>query len=45
MHVEQMNRTQVIQELAQYAHTQHYHSLLTWGTAQLKALLVWYREA
>lgn len=42
--VHEMDRTEVILELARHAHPTWYHSLLEWRTEQLKALLVYYRE-
>ena len=44
MPIESMNRTEVIYELARYAHPTWYHRLLNWGTASLKSLLTYYRE-
>lgn len=44
MHVEMMKRQQVIEELAKHSHPQHFHALLEWSTAQLRGLLVYYRE-
>lgn len=42
--VESMSRFEVIQDLRYYAHPTWYHSLLSWSTPRLKALLVFYRE-
>lgn len=42
--VEQMNRMEVIDELRSQAHPTWFHSLLSWSTPRLKALLVFYRE-
>lgn len=39
-----MNRIQIINALAQYAHPEWYHSLLTWSTPALKLLLEWYEK-
>jgi hypothetical protein len=44
LYVEQMNRMQVIDELRSHAHPSWFHSLLSWNTPRLKALLVYYRE-
>lgn len=42
--VQQMNRTEVIKELAGFAHPSWFHSLLDWETPQLNALLTYYRS-
>lgn len=42
--IQDMNRPEVITELARWAHPSWYHSLLEWETPQLKALLTYYRE-
>ncbi|HOB90126.1 MAG TPA: hypothetical protein PKG74_02220 [Candidatus Colwellbacteria bacterium] len=42
--VETMRRFEVIQDLRYFAHPSFYHSLLSWSTPRLKALLVYYRE-
>lgn len=39
-----MNRTEVIFDLARFSHPTWYHSLLSWSTPRLKALLMFYRE-
>lgn len=39
-----MDRWQVIDELRSHAHPSWFHSLLSWNTPRLKALLVYYRE-
>ena len=41
--VSEMDRIQVIHELARYAHPTQYHSLLKWNTDSLKKLLSYYR--
>lgn len=41
---EEMKREQVIDELRYHAHPSRFHSLLSRSTAELKALLVFYRE-
>jgi hypothetical protein len=41
--INDMTRPEVIQELARYAHPQHYHGLLEWGTEQLRVLLAYYK--
>lgn len=38
-----MTRTEVIQELAQYAHPSYYHKLLDWSTQHLRVLLTYYK--
>jgi hypothetical protein len=42
--INDMTRPEVIQELARYAHPQHYHGLLKLGTEQLKSLLTYYQQ-
>lgn len=39
-----MNRTEIVQELAKYAHPEWYHRLLNWGTEQLRTLLDYYQH-
>lgn len=41
---QEMNRTELVYELARHAHPSWYHSLLDWPTHQLRALLAYYRE-
>lgn len=36
------SRTEIIYELAKYAHPEWYHDLLTWTTPQLRRLLAYY---
>lgn len=38
-----MNRPEIINELARHAHPTWYHSLLDWETHQLRELLAYYR--
>ena len=42
--VEQMDRIEVIEEIRSLATPTWFHSLLSWTTPRLKALLVFYRE-
>lgn len=44
MKTKEMNRPQIIWELARYAHPTWYHSLLEWPTEQLRGLLAYYRD-
>lgn len=41
--IHDMNRTEVIHELARHAHPTWYHSIISWSTRDLKALLNYYR--
>lgn len=38
-----MNRTQIIFELGKYCHPSWYHSILSWDTHWLRALLEYYQ--
>jgi hypothetical protein len=40
----EMNRTELVYELARHAHPSWYHSLLEWRTGQLRSLLAYYRS-
>ena len=44
-YIEEMTREQVINELRGQAHPQWFHSLLTWSTPHLKALLTYYKTS
>lgn len=43
MDIHTMTRFEIITELARHAHPSWYHSLTDWHTAQLAALLTYYR--
>lgn len=45
IYIEEMTREQVINELRGQAHPQWFHSLLTWSTPHLKALLTYYKTS
>jgi hypothetical protein len=42
--INKMRRQDVIFDLARYSHPDWYHSLLSWDTPWLKALLMYFRE-
>jgi hypothetical protein len=42
--IQEMSRQDILLELARHADPQWYQSLIEWDNAQLKALLMYYRE-
>lgn len=40
----ELNRMQIIFELAKYAHPDWYHNLLGWPTEALRGLLIYYEK-
>lgn len=42
--IQEMIRTEVLNDLRSYAHATWYQSLFSWRDEQLKALLLYYRE-